>query len=304
MQESKYPGRGIHKEDVFESLQTGKLRLMLNVINDDDDLDVQIRNDYLNIYFKGGNIAKVNSENSVGFDMFYFYLEHDKTPKKDIMKDENIVPGLKAKRDKLISLFKGGDYKQYFSLAKKAMTKWLRIHDKPERMEQHTLSIENQYNKSDYTIIDLEYQVSTKSDFACTFIPAGRTDPKKPRFDIIAVDKQGRLCVIELKKGSKSLEGTSGLEEHWTCYQESIARDPKSFIAEMKQVLKQKKEFSLITNQLEIKDSSLEFMFAYSFDDKTTDEEQNEKFETVYGRIGADIPFIKLARGNFKLLNS
>ncbi len=84
MGENEYLGRGIHKPKVIASLKRGKLREMLDIINNDNDLDVQIRNDYLNIYYKGGNIAKVNSENSVEFDMFYFYLEHDESPKKEI----------------------------------------------------------------------------------------------------------------------------------------------------------------------------------------------------------------------------
>ena len=83
--DNKYLGRGIHKEKFVESLINGNLKRMLTVINNDDDLDIQIRNDYLNIYYKGGNIAKVNSEKSVGFDEFYFYLEMKKTPKKEIM---------------------------------------------------------------------------------------------------------------------------------------------------------------------------------------------------------------------------
>ena len=67
----EYKGRGIHKINFINSLKSGKLKKMLDLINKDDDLDVQIRNNYLNIYYMGGNIAKINSERSIVFDMYY-----------------------------------------------------------------------------------------------------------------------------------------------------------------------------------------------------------------------------------------
>ena len=76
MNNVKYLGRGIHNEKFLESLKIGNLKRMLQIINNDNRLDVQIRNDYLNIYYRGGSIARVNSGSSVEFDMFYFYLEN------------------------------------------------------------------------------------------------------------------------------------------------------------------------------------------------------------------------------------
>lgn len=302
--DNKYLGRGIHKEKFVESLINGNLKRMLTVINNDDDLDIQIRNDYLNIYYKGGNIAKVNSEKSVGFDEFYFYLEMKKTPKKEIMDDKKIVRELRNKRNLLTQKFKTGDYEDYFSNAKKVIDKWLTKNPKPERMEQHELSISNQYNKSDYTIIDLEYQVSTKSDFACTFIPKGKDIPKNPRFDIIAINKLGELCVIELKKGAGALKGTSGLKEHWDCYKESIGRNYEPFVSEIKNLLKQKQDFKLIDKQLEIKKPIPNFIFAYSYDNKTSIEEQNKSFNEQYTKIGATIKVIRLLEGKLELTDT
>lgn len=303
MKNIEYLGRGIHKEKFLKSLKDGNLKLMLNVIYNDNDLDVQIRNNYLNIYYKGGNIAKVNSENSIEFDMFYFYLDMKNTPKKIIKKNAEIVEELKSNRDELIRKFKNREYEGYFENAKKIMDKWLIKNPKPERMEQHKLSIYNQYNQSDYTIIDLEYQVSTKSDFYCRFVPKGKDKPKKPRFDIIAINKQGELCVIELKKGIGSLGNTSGLKEHWDCYQKSIGRNNKSFISEMKQLLAQKQDFNLIDKQVKIKYQTPKFMFAYAYDGKTKIEEQDDKFQEEYDTIGENIYFIKLEKDSTKLLD-
>jgi hypothetical protein len=300
----KFLGRGIHNKAFIESLNNGNLKKMLMEINQDNELDIQVRNNYLNVYYKGGNIARVKSENSIEFDMFYFYLEMKITPKKEIEKNEVILKKLKTERDLLVKKFKERNYKDYFIEAKEIMDKWLERNPKPERMEQHQLSIANRFNKSDYTIIDLEYQVSTKSDFACTFIPKGKVAPKKPRFDIIAVNKLGELCVIELKKGTGALKDTSGLKEHWDCYQKSIAQNYKSFVFEMEKLLEQKQILNLIDSQLKIKSPIPKFMFAYSYDDKTSIESQDEIFNEQYKKTDATIHVIRLKDGIFELLDS
>lgn len=300
---STFLGRGIHKPNFLKSLINGNLKQMLNVINSDIDLDVQIRNDYLNIYYNGGNIAEVHSDKSVVFDEFYFYLDIKINPTKLIKEDKEVVKKLRSERDSLTNKFKESDFKGYFSDAKIVMDKWLKANPKPERMEQHKLSIENQYNKSDYTIIDLEYQVSTKSDFVCTYTPNGKDKPKEPRFDIIAINNQGNLCVIELKKGTKALYGRSGLKEHFVCYQKSIGMKHEPFMIEMENLLEQKQAFNLIDKQLKIKSPIPEFMFAYSYDDKTTIENQDKAFHIECDNVGVPVHVLKLAKGTSKLLD-
>lgn len=303
MKNTEYLGRGIHNSNFFASLINGKLKQMLDVINNDKDLDVQIRNDYLNIYYKGGNIARVKSENSIEFDMYYFYTDIKKIPKKVIMKDNEQVKGFKTQKNILIKKFKDGNYQNYFNEAKSVMDEWLIKCPKPERLEQHKLSINNKYNESDYTIIDLEYQVSIRSDFACTYIPKGKIKPKNPRFDIIAINKQGELCVIELKKGSGALRNTSGLKEHWNCYRESIGRNYPSFYEEMKNLLNQKQSLNLIDKQVKIIIKKPKFMFAYAYDDKTSNDQQDNKFQIEYEKIGESINTIKLFKDSWTLLN-
>jgi len=301
MKNFEYLGRGIHNVKFADSLMNGNLRQMLMVINKDNDLDVQIRKDYLNIYYKGGNIARVNSEKSVEFDKFYFYLDMKTIPKKDLREDQ--IEGLKSQRDLLISKFKVGKYEDYFVNAKEIMDKWFKVNPKPERLEQHQLTIENQYNKSDYTIIDIEYEVSILCDFACSYIPDKKDKPKKPRFDIIAINKQGKLCVIELKKGIGALGNTSGLKEHWDCYQQSIGRNHQPFMSEMKNLLKQKQDFNLIDKQVEIKNPIPEFLFAYSYDKKTPPKDQDKIFQKKCFKIDPNIQILTLAYGTSKLLD-
>lgn len=296
-----YLGRGIHNKKFAESLMNGKLRQMLIAISNDKDLDVQIRKNYLNIYYQGGNIARVKSEKSVEFDEFYFYLEMKTIPKKYLPKDK--IKVLKAQRDSLVSKFKDGNYEAYFVGAKEIMDKWFNVNPKHERLEQHKLSIENQYNKSDYTIIDLEYEVSILCDFACSYIPDKKVKAKKPRFDIIAINKQGKLCVIELKKGLGALGDTSGLQEHWDCYQQSIGGNHEPFMKEMTFLLKQKQDFNLIDKRLVINNPDPEFMFAYSYAKSPSQKVQDNTFQTECSKVNPNIPILTLALGSYKLMD-
>lgn len=292
MLENQYKGRGIHDEKMYNSLLNGNLRKMLNVVAENDDLDVQIRNDYLNIYYRGGNIAKVNSERSIEFDEKYFCL-----------------PGIdtngKEEKRGLVEKFKKCDYKAYFETAKQVMDKWFKEHPNPERDEQHLLAVANKYAQSDYTIIDLEYQVSIQSEFSCTFTPQGKSKPKKPRFDIIAVNKRGQVAVIELKKGVGALENTSGLQEHLDCYNASIGKNYAPFMSEMQKLLAQKQQLGLADNAIRITDQAPVFMFAYAYNDSILDEEQSRKFMKIYDSIksGSPVSVIWLERGSHKLLD-
>jgi hypothetical protein len=303
IKDHKYQGRGIHNVKLYKSLTEGKLKEMIDVVRNDDDLDIQIRNNYLNIYYKGGNIARVKSENSVEFDKFYFYLDSENKDKKNIKNNKKICEDLKSERNLLLKNFKEGKYLDYFSKAKIEMDKYNDSvkKKKNERMEQHILSAENQYNKSEYTIIDLEYEVSINSEFRCKYIPMGKVEPKKPKFDIIAVHKSGKLCVIEFKKGIGALFGSSGLKEHWDCYELSIGYNTQPFMEEMIKLLEQKQTLNLIDKELKIIDPEPKFMFAYSYDKKNTPKEQDEAFEDEYKKIGAQIKVLKLKKGIYKL---
>jgi len=301
----KYLGRGIHNKKLLKSLTDGHLSKMLEVVIDDSELDVQIRNNYLNIYYNGGNIAMVKGENAVEFDKYYFYLDMKTIPTRDIKKDLNKIEDLNKLRNQLLDKFKEHKYEQYFDTAKRVMDSWQAKNRKPEREDQHKLSLNNQYGLSDYAIIDLEYEVSSKSDFVCSHMPNGKIKAKKPRFDIIAVNKQGKLCIIELKKGIGALKNTSGLKEHWECYKHSIGKNTKAFKEEMQLLLKQKRDLELVDNKVIINESEPEFMFAYAYDNdsKLSYEEQDAFFQREYDKIGEKIHCIKIKNKDYKLLD-
>ena len=152
---------------------------------------------------------------------------------------------------------------------KKVMDEWLQdlednlhiAHDEKEAQQQISM---NNRGETDYTVIDLEYAVSTDSPFHYD----GPSTKSVPRFDIIAVDRSGQLYVIELKRGLVAIDGNSGIKSHIDCFEHSIGRDHEgAFVDEMVELLKQKKALNLIDNGVFI-DSSKRPEFIFAFSDK------------------------------------
>ena len=114
--------RAITNNKFLESLENGLLRNITDYVKEHNDLDLQIRDNYINIYYKGGNILRIKSPNTFEFDEFYFYLDSDKVAKKNV--SEVTKQELKKNRDALLNLVKQGEISEYFERAKKCMEDW------------------------------------------------------------------------------------------------------------------------------------------------------------------------------------
>ncbi len=220
----------------------------------DSELDLQIRDNYINVYYQGGNILKINPR-SFYLDEFYFYKDCNEERKTHLQaKAKEGDVDAKHIIDKLVEQRKGlmmnpnspldhSKVECYFNQAKKIMRDWEETLNEQlgishaEKQEQQQIALANR-KKTDYVVLDLEYAVSTDSSFKYN---GSVKDKKKPRFDIIAIHK-GQLIVIELKKGLNALEGKSGIVDHIDSYECTIGRDNMGdFYKEMKELLKQKK---------------------------------------------------------------
>ena len=101
--EQAYLGRGLHSDKWKDALKgNGKLKELIEEVRKDKDLVLQIREDYFNVYYKGGNLVKVTSENSFQFDYNYYKCEpkYD-TPNKRQEKHREVLECLKDTRDYL-----------------------------------------------------------------------------------------------------------------------------------------------------------------------------------------------------------
>ena len=271
--EKTYLGRGLHSPKLRNALnEGGLLQQLLEIVKSDEDLVLEIRNDYFNIYYKGGNMLKVESPNRIQFDHNYF--KGYKRPQFE--SDEKEEARKELRKDMLATLKEGRNYGDFVREMKKLMDNywnWLEnVKHKSlnEKNVQHSLCINNT-EKSEYTIIDVEFQVSTEAEYKYQKPnrPKGRfVSGKKisPRFDIVAVrNSDHRLCVIELKSGVKSLYSKSGIGDHADSYEGTIGRMPQSFMNEIKDLISDKKFLGLLNEHFIISDMDPEFIYAYSF---------------------------------------
>lgn len=283
-----YKGRGLHKVEFLKSFTKGNLKCLLDIVKNDDTLVFQIRNNYVNIYYNGGNLVKIEDKKgtiSFDFDEGYFN-QGQKTPKKKeslLKKKESLLKILESEKP---------DYQYFVDEMKSNMDSfwnWLENReenprDLSEKNEQHSLCVNNT-ESDEFTVIDLEFQVSNSSNYKYEKPEKQRKDvnekKKSPRFDIIAVrnsDKQ--LCVIELKCGTGALFGKSGLGDHADSFEGTIKRNEEAFKKEIRKIIEDKIALGLLSKGFSIKDNSPEFMFAFVAKEKDVDRfgvERNEE---------------------------
>ena len=254
----------------------------------ENNLDVQIRDNYLNIYYRGGNLLRIHPR-SFFFDEFYFHKGVKQLRKTHLIAeaekgDKEAVAQwnlYKEKRQKMLELLKvRGGISRYCREMEAVMDAWEEelntigiSHD--EKNEQQLISMNNR-GETAYTVIDLEYAVSSTSSFCYN----GDLKKVVPRFDIVAVDKSGQLYVIELKTGLGSIEGESGILPHIDCFNHTIGRDERGeFLDEMHNLVEQKKNFKLIAEEIFV-DKTKKPVFIFAFSNKK-DEDNFEEFKTA-----------------------
>ena len=294
MTKTHYTPRGISNKNLLDAFINGKYNGLLKIItstNQKDKIDFQIRANYVNLYYKGHNLARIKGPNdNVEFDEYYFLTKEmialipniegmhkvnirgDK--KRNIPPQTAIINQLRLKRDALIKYFKDGKYDQYILNAERIIDKWLIENPRPEKIEQQELVKKNTQYDSTYYILDVEYQVSTLAPFK--YIKSDSEDSQvSPRFDIIAVDKTGQLYVIELKKGCNACFGKAGVAAHKKAFDNSIGNNPEPFIKEFKNILSQKQDLEIAHKNLFI-DIRKSPLFVYAFA-----EDENKPAQTI-----------------------
>ena len=173
--------RGIN-ETFIRDLQTGCLKEFLEAVVRDDRLWMGIRKNYINIYYCGGNAARIRQKGS-GYE---FYFDINYCNNKSITRH----------RDKLqeTDFFNPAQVFDVFPYMLEEMDNWFETHPKPERTFQHSLLANNPQ------ILDIEY--------------AGKTSQGKGfRLDMLAVTENG-IVIVENKFGNAAIGGKAGLAKH------------------------------------------------------------------------------------------
>ena len=296
--------RGRLSKSFFKSLTEGPNSTLLQILVTDPELDVQIRDNYINVYYRGGNILRIKPD-SYQFDKYYFYLKDyrafpktyiDKVAKSKTAKISpnskepiptkeeaiSIINQLDLKEKQLIELLPD-KIREYLKIAKDTMDRWFTSWNKKERDDQHRIAISNRefsrYN--DLVVVDIEFAVSTLQPYNNARNPI--TGKKKIcRFDIIAVDRTGRIYVIELKQNGKadSKENKANVQIHTEDFNNTVGQDvSRLFATEICNIVKTKQELNILSNNISI-DCAKKPIFAVTYSGSDS-KEFNSKYESA-----------------------
>lgn len=240
----------------MDDLLKGCLNPLLEEVKTDDLLDLELRGDSVNIYYRGGSLFKVKevaaNKYSIIFDDGYCLPSQPKLSNPTDAKDaaEKIV------------------------WYKRAMDKWFNKNAKYEREFQQVIARENNNTRNisratDYYIADIEY--------------AGSGDDTNYRFDMIGLKwlskgsvrkdtKKVSLALIEVKYGDGALSGSAGIEKHLDDFAVFLnnTADITALCDDMSEVFKQKCILGLVDglqeHQYEVKVSNVnpEIIFIFA----------------------------------------
>lgn len=238
-------------EKMLNAFLSGELSSLLEAVKKDDTLDLELRGDSVNIYYRGGSIFKIEEKDnvfSISFDTNY------------CTKGSTSLIWNPAPAEAVANL----------PFYKQVMDWWFHEHPKYEREFQQVIARENNNhgkisNGTDYYIADIEFADGNA------------------RFDMVALKWLSKgavrkdtskvsLALIEVKYGDGALKGTAGIEKHLKDFQSFLSNTEKleDFCWDMSQVFAQKCKMGLVDGlnekQYDVKISSLNpeviFIFA------------------------------------------
>lgn len=234
-------------------LKSGFLQPVLNLVKLDSTLCLEIRENYVNIYYRGGNILKIEERGdsfNASFDRKYLVEDSTKVPKK--------LPPLLAASDDVKKWIDAMPFLKY------EMDLWFGKHPKDEREFQQLMLRENNFGKSakstDYFICDIEYaNPNGRFDLIAVHWPSSVAERKN--------NKSLGLAFIEMKYLDNALAGEAGLRKHIEDISGFLGkRDNLTDIKdEMEEVFNQKWELGLINNEKPIEgfsDNKPEYILA------------------------------------------
>ncbi len=213
------------------ALKDGILNPFLERVKKDKTLCLEIRENYLNIYYRGCSISKIEQNKDTNtytysFDEKYFKKGTIRLPNKNILEIEaakawvNCVPILKN----IIDMSPKGGEREFQQLVVR---------------ENNDGDIGN---SSDYFICDIEYALGKA----------------RGRFDLIAVkwrskgeerkkNKNIGLAFIEMKYGDGAIGGEAGIKKHIRDFTQFLTENSDKILDEMKNIYNTKIELGLMS---------------------------------------------------------
>jgi len=216
----------------INDLKHGILSPILDDVLSDNNLDLEIRNEYVNIYYGGGNLLRIRQMKKAYRYNFFFDIRYVDIGSPMLTKIKELPEKIHSESDVSV-------WNEMIPYIKKEMDRNFIKHSKPEREFQQLVVRENNTGNTskatDYSIFDIEYQ-------------RGNT-----RFDLVGGRKlkndKFRLAIIEMKYLDGALKGKAGLIEHVEKAKYFFDNnDINEFKKELIVIAKQKQELDLISN--------------------------------------------------------
>jgi len=221
----------------LKDLNDGILSRFLNWVKSDDTLFLEIRNNYVNIYYRGGNM---------------FRIEPDKNGYKVLFDINYCIHTSGEKYRSILSGIKACDYDKWVEnipFIKAEMDLWFSEHPKLEREFQQLILRENNRGAiagdTDYFIADIEYANNENGS----------------RFDLLGVKwlsdavnrrnpNNAALSFIEMKYGDNALIGSAGISKHIKDMNTFLSDSNKvnTIYVEMETIFNQKIQLGLVSD--------------------------------------------------------
>lgn len=232
-------GRGL-SEDFLKALKKGMLSPVLNLVKADATLCLEIRENYINIYYRGGNILRIEEHDDAykaGFDRKYLDALSTRVPR-------SLPDMLRFSKDV-------DSWVLAMPFLKHEMDLWFGRNPKNEREFQQLIVRENNLGRcaksTDYFICDIEYANNNgRFDLLAVRWPSSGSERKN--------NKNLGLAFIEMKYCDSVLTGKAGLKKHLKDMDSFLSdkRRLDNLKSEMRSVFNQMRGLGLINNQKDI----------------------------------------------------
>lgn len=217
---------------IVQDLKSGILRNLLKKVQQDDTLELEFRENYMSIYYRGGCVSKLQ----LSEDNFYddYFDNNYKKPSIEISEEEedtNQKFQMRIKDENGCNVLINEINKR-----KEVMNSFFAKKPKREREYQQLVERENNDREdSNFYVADIEYAKDNN------------------RFDMLAVQRKDhndynklKLSIIEMKYGQKAIGKKCGLYDHYQGVKNLSADTIRDIIKDTESIIKYKYDLGLI----------------------------------------------------------
>jgi len=289
--------RRIQYDDLKTKMKTSVAEIARRVIDSKGVLDLQIRSNYFNVYYKGGSLWKVSniSPRSHGIQ-----IHHEKKYFKRVggkVLDSSWIPGRLDSIDQWLATL---------SQHQEILDGWFANHHNRERQLQHNLAVNHLSNHlSEWIILDVEYAAWLHG------MKANKKDKMSRRlckYDLIGLKRDDLkgiktlpIYVMELKQGNRAIAGNSSLTSHAEDMEQLICdkadvRAKNALLESIRLSFLEKQNLSLLPNiSADLSDREIRLQPAFvleGVDDTQELRAQKTKAEKILSDFHQNIPWL------------